>query len=49
MLLAKRASNEDSKQTFLHLAQSWTRLAEELEQAETLISALRTMPELETE
>ena len=40
-LLAKEATSEESKKTFLNLAQHWTRLAVELEQAEALIKALK--------
>jgi hypothetical protein len=40
MLLAKEASTEQSKKTFLDLAQSWTRLASELEDAEALLKTL---------
>jgi hypothetical protein len=40
MLLAKEATTDDSKRTFQQLAQSWTRLAEELEAAEALLDAL---------
>jgi hypothetical protein len=38
-LLAKQATSKESKKTFLNLAQHWTRLAVELEQAEALIKA----------
>jgi hypothetical protein len=38
-LLAKQATSKVSKKTFLNLAQHWTRLAVELEQAEALIKA----------
>jgi hypothetical protein len=44
MLLAKEATTEQSKQTFLNLAQSWTRLAAELEDADAL---LKTLSEIE--
>jgi hypothetical protein len=40
MLLAKEATTEQSKQTFLTLAHSWTRLAAELEDANALLNAL---------
>jgi hypothetical protein len=40
MLLAKEATTVQSKQTFHHLAQSWTRLAAELENAQALLNAL---------
>ena len=40
MLLARQASTEESKQTFLSLSQSWTRLAAELEDAETFLKAI---------
>jgi hypothetical protein len=40
MLLAKEATTEQSKQTFLNLAQSWTRLAAELEDADALLKVL---------
>ena len=40
MLLAKQATTAESKQTFHNLAQSWTRLATELEQAQVLLKAL---------
>jgi hypothetical protein len=44
MLLAKQASTEESKQTFLRLSKSWTRLAAELQDAETF---LKTISEIE--
>jgi hypothetical protein len=40
MLLAKEATTEKLKQTFLNLAQSWTRLAVELEDAGMLLKSL---------
>ena len=40
MLLAKEATTAQTKQTFQNLAQSWTRLAAELEQAQALLKAL---------
>jgi hypothetical protein len=40
MVLAKEATTAQSKQTFHNLAQSWTRLAAELEQAQVLLDAL---------
>jgi hypothetical protein len=40
MLLAKRASTEESKQTFLGLSRSWTRLAAELADAEAFLKAI---------
>jgi hypothetical protein len=40
MLLAKDATTEESKQAFLNLAQSWTRLAAELEDSEALLKTL---------
>jgi hypothetical protein len=40
MLLAKQASTEESKQTFLSPSQSWTRLAAELEDAGTFLKAI---------
>ena len=40
MLLAKQASTEESKQTFLSLSKSWTRLACELEDAEIFLKAI---------
>jgi hypothetical protein len=43
MLLAKQTANQESKQTFLGLAQSWTRLAVELEDAQALLNALSEM------
>src|SRR5262249_10177459 len=39
-LLAKQASTEESKQTFLNLSKSWTTLANELEDAETFLKAI---------
>jgi hypothetical protein len=39
-LLAKQASTEASKQTFLSLSKSWTRLAAELQDAGALLKAL---------
>lgn len=43
MLLAKRATTEESRQTFHNLAQSWTRLAVELEGAQALLNGLNGM------
>ena len=43
MLLAEEASDAQSKQTFLDLAQSWTRLAAELEDSLNLLAALSAM------
>jgi hypothetical protein len=40
MLLAKQATNEESKRTFTNLARSWTTLAVELEQAQSLLHVL---------
>jgi hypothetical protein len=40
MLLAKEATTEQSKQMFLTRAQSWTKLAAELEDGEALLSTL---------
>jgi hypothetical protein len=37
MLLAKEARSEDEKNRLLHLAQTWTKLAIELEQAEAFL------------
>jgi hypothetical protein len=42
-LLAKSASSAESRATFLHLQRSWTRLAEELEQAEALLNDIGTV------
>ena len=39
LLLAKEATNEDAKNTFLILAQKWTALAAELEQAQFAIES----------
>lgn len=41
MLLAKAATTAQSKQTFHNLAQSWSRLAAELEDAQALLNALK--------
>jgi len=41
--LAKEATTTQSKQTFQNLAQSWTRLAAELEQAQALLNSLNGM------
>ena len=41
--LAKEATTTQSKQTFQNLAQSWTRLAAELEQAQALLNFLNGM------
>jgi hypothetical protein len=43
MLLAKQTANQESKQTFLSLSQSWTRLALELENAQALLDAVNKM------
>jgi len=43
MLLAKGATTVESKETFHKLAQSWTRLAVELEDAQALLNALSEM------
>jgi hypothetical protein len=43
MLLAKHTANQESKQTFLSLSQSWTRLAVELENAQALLDAVNAM------
>jgi hypothetical protein len=40
MLLAKETANQESKQTFFGLAQSWTGLAVELEDAQALLNAI---------
>jgi hypothetical protein len=40
MILAKGATTAEAKQTFHNLAQSWTRLAVELESAQTFLNAL---------
>lgn len=40
LLLAKEAATEPSKQTFLDLAQSWTRLAAEIEDADVFLKTL---------
>jgi hypothetical protein len=40
MLLAKQTANQESKQTFLGLAQSWTSLAVELEDSQALLNAI---------
>jgi hypothetical protein len=42
-LLAKEATTAQSKQTFENLAQSWTRLAAELDNAQSLLNALNGM------
>jgi hypothetical protein len=39
MLLAKEATSGESRQAFLNLAQTWTKLATELETAEPVIRA----------
>jgi hypothetical protein len=44
MSLAKGARTAEAKQTFYNLAQSWTRIAVELESAQALLNAL-TDPE----
>jgi hypothetical protein len=43
MLVAKQTANQESKQTFLSLSQSWTRLAVELENAPALPDAVNAM------
>jgi hypothetical protein len=43
MLLAKQTGNQESKQTFLSLSQSWTRLAVELENAQALLDAVNAI------
>jgi hypothetical protein len=43
MLLAKQTANQESKQTFLGLSQSWTRLAVELENAQALLDTVNAM------
>jgi hypothetical protein len=43
MLLAKQSANQESKQTFLSLSQSWTRLAVELENAQALLDAVNAI------
>jgi hypothetical protein len=43
MLLAKEAMTAQSKQTFQSLAQSWTRLAAELEDANAFLNTLSEM------
>jgi hypothetical protein len=48
VLLAKEASSEESKKTFLNLAQHWNKLAVELEHAEVLIKALKVEREPDT-
>jgi hypothetical protein len=40
MILAKGATTAEAKQTFHKLAQSWTRLAIELESAQAFLNAL---------
>ena len=40
MLLAKQTANQESKQTFLGLAQSWTKLAVELEDSQALLNEI---------
>lgn len=40
MLLAKDATTEDAKRTFFTLAQSWTRLAAELDDSEAFLKTL---------
>ena len=42
-LLAEEASDAQSKQTFLDLAQSWSSLAAELEDALAFLNALKEM------
>jgi hypothetical protein len=48
-LLAEQTANQDSKQTLLHLAQSWAKLAAELESALALLNAVNEIKLLETE
>ena len=43
MLLAKQTANQDSRETLLHLAQSWRKLAAELESARALLNAINEM------
>jgi len=43
LLLAKQSANQESKQTFLSLSQSWTRLAVELENAQALLDAVNAI------
>jgi hypothetical protein len=43
MRLAKEATTSQSQETFQNLAQSWTRLAAELEDAQALLNALNEM------
>jgi hypothetical protein len=43
MLLAKQTANQDSKQTFIGLSQSWTKLAVELENAQALLDTVNAM------
>jgi hypothetical protein len=43
MILAKEATTAQSKQLFHDLAQSWSRLAAELEDAQSLLAALNGM------
>jgi hypothetical protein len=43
MLLAKEASDAQAKQMFLDLAQSWSRLAAELEDTQAFLNTLRGM------
>jgi hypothetical protein len=43
MLLAKNAVSEQSREPFHNLAQSWTRLAVELEQAQVLVTGINAM------
>jgi hypothetical protein len=43
MLLAKEATTPQSQQTFHDLAQSWTRLTAQLEDAQSLLAALNGM------
>jgi hypothetical protein len=40
MLLAKQATSEEGRNNMLQLAQTWTKLAVELEQAETFLKRL---------
>jgi hypothetical protein len=43
LLLAKEASDAQSKQMFLDLAQSWSRLAAELDDTLTFLNTLKTI------
>ena len=43
ILLAKEATNVQSRQTFYNLAQSWSRLAAELEDAHNFLTAMHEL------